>query len=879
MATGAELAILLTARDTATTVVNGLKNSLGGLGGAASAPAKGFGNLASGIANFTTKAGLAVFGAGQLVNAGASLVGGLFDQNVAFENASAQIMAFTKDAGKTGEILSMIKERAALTPFAFNEMASAAAGLIPASNQANMALEDMIQTAEILAASNPAEGLEGAAFALREAVSGDFTSVIERFNLPRTMIAKLKEEGLPNIEIVRRAMLEMGYDTELVSNLANTASGRWSTFMDTLNNLKAAAMQALFEALSKSLAKMQVWLDANSESITAVATALGGLLARGLTAAISGIATLVKWGLSLFDSFGGIGRVVGLVRDAVLTFAAALRGDWTNADGIHPLHQAFGRIGTVIREQVIPFVMQLVDGFQTYLLPIIESAITLFARVASAFGEGGIGAALATLGEEIQRHAGVIFERLLALGAALVDWIEPYIGPALAKLAEWGAAIGSWIVDVAVPMLAEKAANLATAFLDWVYTIAPPLLAQLGELLGQIGNWIADVALPALGERLMVWVPAFVEWVGPVLGQLLTKLGELLVAIGTWIVTVAAPAIGAKLLEWGRQFLAWVGPQIGPMLGELGVLLQRLGGWITDTALPVVVAKVKEWGPAFLDWVATSVLPYLLERAGAILTDLSNWVTGTALPALIAKAQEWGPAFLDWVATSVLPTLKDKAQAIVTDLSSWATDTALPALIAKAKEWGPAFLDWVATEVVPKLAEKLDAIVDKVKDWIGAAGSGAVGKIESAAKALGSAAIDGIKSGITGAWATLTGALDSIVTEVKNKINAAIGLVNSGINAINGALEFEVGGVDMPGAIPDLPSVNVNPPDIPTIPLLAKGGIVTRPTLAVVGEAGPEAVVPLSGPHAGGVSLSDESIERLAWALRGGLRDALAGAI
>jgi hypothetical protein len=33
--------------------------------------------------------------------------------------------------------------------------------------------------------------------------------------------------------------------------------------------------------------------------------------------------------------------------------------------------------------------------------------------------------------------------------------------------------------------------------------------------------------------------------------------------------------------------------------------------------------------------------------------------------------------------------------------------------------------------------------------------------------------------------------------------------------------------------------------DVPDIPLLANGGIVTSPTLAMVGEAGPEAVIPL----------------------------------
>jgi hypothetical protein len=40
--------------------------------------------------------------------------------------------------------------------------------------------------------------------------------------------------------------------------------------------------------------------------------------------------------------------------------------------------------------------------------------------------------------------------------------------------------------------------------------------------------------------------------------------------------------------------------------------------------------------------------------------------------------------------------------------------------------------------------------------------------------------------------------------------------------------------------------------DVPNIPMLANGGIVTSPTLALIGERGPEAVIPLSGPNAGG---------------------------
>jgi hypothetical protein len=33
--------------------------------------------------------------------------------------------------------------------------------------------------------------------------------------------------------------------------------------------------------------------------------------------------------------------------------------------------------------------------------------------------------------------------------------------------------------------------------------------------------------------------------------------------------------------------------------------------------------------------------------------------------------------------------------------------------------------------------------------------------------------------------------------------------------------------------------------DVPDIPMLAAGGIVTGPTLAMIGERGPEAVIPL----------------------------------
>ena len=49
-----------------------------------------------------------------------------------------------------------------------------------------------------------------------------------------------------------------------------------------------------------------------------------------------------------------------------------------------------------------------------------------------------------------------------------------------------------------------------------------------------------------------------------------------------------------------------------------------------------------------------------------------------------------------------------------------------------------------------------------------------------------------------------------------------------------------------------VPKFGGNGFSVPQIPMLANGGIVTGPTLAMIGERGPEAVIPLTGPNAGG---------------------------
>ena len=103
-----------------------------------------------------------------------------------------------------------------------------------------------------------------------------------------------------------------------------------------------------------------------------------------------------------------------------------------------------------------------------------------------------------------------------------------------------------------------------------------------------------------------------------------------------------------------------------------------------------------------------------------------------------------------------------------------------------------------------------------------------------------------IKTGIKGGMDAITGYLTFVMGVYKGIFNAIGSLWNSTI----GKLSFTV-----PSWVPGLGGKGF---DVPDIPMLANGGIVNSATLAIIGEKGPEAVVPLSkmGDMGGGTNIT-----------------------
>jgi len=88
------------------------------------------------------------------------------------------------------------------------------------------------------------------------------------------------------------------------------------------------------------------------------------------------------------------------------------------------------------------------------------------------------------------------------------------------------------------------------------------------------------------------------------------------------------------------------------------------------------------------------------------------------------------------------------------------------------------------------------------------------------------------------------GIVNSMVGGIKWAVNAVIDSINLMIRILN-LFDFSV-----PDWVPFIggQSIGFN---LQQIPRMAEGGIVTQPTIAMIGESGPEAVVPLSGAGVG----------------------------
>jgi len=313
-------------------------------------------------------------------------------------------------------------------------------------------------------------------------------------------------------------------------------------------------------------------------------------------------------------------------------------------------------------------------------------------------------------------------------------------------------------------------------------------------------------------------------------------------------------ALSQKLLGRGGKDLMGVFAGGSKALQEqLGMYKQNADAIAGDAKSTMEMAANKRKLTAALDSIkitlGTAVIPYM-NMASAVLVKFSNTSPGVK-KVVVALAGMAGVAVAVSKVTKAFQALR-LAMAANPILLAAMVIIGVTILIVTHWKQVKAFLLKAWDAIKKKFHEVADFIASAARrGFLGPVGwiianwgkvvkffSGLPGRLGGYAKSAGSAIWNGLKSGASSVLGFVKGIFNSVIGVIESGINNVIGGMNKGIKLFN----------KLPG--PDIGLVGKV-----SMPRLADGGIVTRPTVALIGEAGPEAVVPLKRARSAGYGM------------------------
>lgn len=363
---------------------------------------------------------------------------------------------------------------------------------------------------------------------------------------------------------------------------------------------------------------------------------------------------------------------------------------------------------------------------------------------------------------------------------------------------------------------ADGAANtqktLTASLEDQQSKLGQTLMPLWQDFLG----FLTDTAVPAL-SAIVDWISQNASWLGPLslaLGLATTAVWLFNIALNANPIMLIITAIGA--LVGG---ILWVATQTTFFQDVWTNVTNAIGtawNWLWTSVLQPVFTAI---GDVF-SWIynniimpiVTGIMIYIGLWAAVI-----TWLWETVISPVFAAI---GQAF-NWIWANVISPVIDFISAGIRaagDVFNWLYQNA----VKPAFDGVAAAFDWVWRSIISPVADA----------------------ISGAMRGIGNTVRD-----VFGGLASFIGsAFQAALNVVRGPINGIIGLVNSAIRGLNSL------SVTIPSWVPIVGGQTWGL-NIPTIPMLAKGGTITGAGSVLVGENGPEilnvgrgaSVVPLTG--------------------------------
>jgi len=525
--------------------------------------------------------------------------------------------------------------------------------------------------------------------------------------------------------------------------------------------------------------------------------------------------------------------------------------DTTNAQ-IQQLKNNLRDAGIAIGEQLLPYVNDFLDRLNDFLTS-SDSVLNRLTAQQQAFGLVGttIAGVAATLVWLVGGPITMAIGAVAALGAAYAtnfmgmrDQTNRFVGILRDELMPVFLAfrdLGEFVVESLRTFWKNNQDQILAdlrAFFGGLEVVGRAGLAHYREILmsalergrtlwNQYGNDIIasvqlylgllyDVTSALLETAFLLW-----KTHGQDILTIISRYLNLVMDTVQGIVSALIPIV-RMALERIREFWNQNGEQIMFIVESLANFVISIFKWYTNTALDLfkryasVAADIWDrWG----DEITTAIELYMDVVLGTISWAL-DYIETLIKAATAAVEGDWEEAW-SYVAAFFERTL----DGIVSFLEEWGVVETLQGIIDSLKGAVEDFGDWLIFEsYIPDLFNEVISHLE---------GIDLLGPLQSA--------LDTVQSGFEDTF----GAIVDTVLSAKESIQEAVDTIQSAVSTAQDAVDS----MPSPSRVRDrASSVRAAAGSVDVdVPQLAHGGIVTQPTLAMVGEGGEsEAVIPLS---------------------------------
>ncbi|MBD7915234.1 hypothetical protein H9660_08750 [Clostridium sp. Sa3CUN1] len=432
--------------------------------------------------------------------------------------------------------------------------------------------------------------------------------------------------------------------------------------------------------------------------------------------------------------------------------------------------------------------------------------------VTPALDTSSVDSAMKSLVDKIKAYINTFnFEPLINSFNRLKKSVEPIINN-LGKIIKW------FLVEILDPLAHWTISDLLPAFINLIAG-ALDFLNPILEVFMSLGAWLWDSFLQPIAS-----------WTGGVIVDVLNGLADMLSNIGAWI-SEHKPLIEDLVLVIGSFALAW------------GLVNAAIGLWNSVGVIATAVTTVFGAAMTAVNWPLLIVVAAI----GAVI----------AIGILLYK--HW-----DEIKAKAIE-IWDKVKEKVSEFCDKAKEKFNDFKVKVSEIWDGIklkfndFKTWLGNVFATDWSQRFGFLGDILNGYLTN-----VKNIFDSVKQIFKGIIDFIAGVFTGNWSRawqgvkdiFSGIMNGLEAVMKAPLNGIIGLINAAISGLN---KIKIPSID----IPFFGEVGGWGFNIPKIPYLAKGGIIDSPTLAMVGEAGKEAVVPLENNTQGLDLLASKLMERL----------------